>query len=169
MILAMTLLHAAQVLQDSALGTTIRESNWWYPVLNVVHVLALMVAAGSIMFFDLRLLGVGLTRTPVSEAAARLLPWTWRGFAVMALTGCLLISSEAERLYFNTAFRVKVVCLILAGLNVLLFHFTVFRSVAQWDRATVAPARARMAGAFSLLLWMTMLAAGRMIGYTLDT
>jgi hypothetical protein len=169
MILAMTLLHAAQLLQDSALGTTIRESNWWYAVLNVVHVLALMVAAGSIMFFDLRLLGVGLTRTPVSEAAARLLPWTWRGFAVMALTGCLLISSEAERLYFNTAFRVKVVCLILAGLNVLLFHFTVFRGVAQWDRAAVTPARARMAGAFSLILWVSMLAAGRMIGYTLDT
>jgi hypothetical protein len=169
MILAMTLLHAAQLLQDSALGTTIRESDWWYPLLNVVHVLALMVAAGSIMFFDLRLLGFGLRRTPVSEAAARLLPWTWGGFSVMALTGLLLISSEAERLYFNTAFRVKVVCLILAGLNMLLFHFTVFRSVSEWDRAALAPARARIAGALSLLLWVAILAAGRMIGYTLDT
>jgi len=168
MILAMTLLHAAQILQDSALGTTIRQSDWWYAVLNVVHVLALMVAAGSIMWFDLRLLGFGLRRTPVSEAAARLLPWTWGGFSAMALTGGLLITSEAERLYFNTAFRVKVVCLILAGLNVLLFHSTVFRSVSEWDHATVAPARARMAGAVSLLLWVTILAAGRMIGYTLD-
>jgi NhaP-type Na+/H+ and K+/H+ antiporter len=169
MILAMTLLHAAQILQDSALGTTIRESNWWYAVLNVVHVLALMVAAGSVMFFDLRLLGCSLKRTPVSEAAARLLPWTWRGFAVMALSGFLLISSEAERLYFNTAFRVKLVCLILAGLNVLVFHATTFKSVAQWDHSPVTPLRARMAGAASLVLWTAILASGRMIGYTLDT
>lgn len=165
----MSLLHAAEILQNSALGTAIRESNWWYAVLNVAHVLALMVAAGSIMFFDLRLLGLGLTRTPVSEAASRLLPWTWGGFSAMALTGVLLITSEAERLYFNTAFRVKIVCLILAGINVLVFHFTVFRSVDQWDRSAVTPARARIAGALSLLLWLSMLAAGRAIGYTLDT
>ena len=64
------------------------------------------------------MLGVGLKRTPVS-VAARLLPWTWGGFSVMFITGFLLICSEATRLYYNTAFRVKVVCLILAGLNVL--------------------------------------------------
>jgi len=169
MMLAMTLLQAAQMLQASALGTTIRESEWWYAILNVVHILALMVAAGSIMFFDLRLLGFGLKRTPVSEAAASLLPWTWRGFAVMAVSGFLLISSEAERLYFNTAFRVKIVCLMLAGLNVLLFHTTVFRGVEQWDRAAATPVRARLAGGVSLVLWTAILAAGRMIGYTLDT
>ena len=168
MILAMTILQLAQILQDTPIGVLVRENNWWYPVLNVVHVLGLMVAAGTVMFFDLRLLGLGLKGTTVSEAAARLLPWTWGGFAVMAVTGSLLICSEAERLYFNVAFRVKVVCLILAGLNVLLFHLTVFRSVAQWDRALVAPARARLAGAVSLALWLTILAAGRMIGYTLD-
>jgi len=168
MILAMTLLQLAQIVQDTPLGVAIRVGTWWYPILNVVHILALMVAAGTIMFFDLRLLGLGLKRTPVSEAAARLLPWTWGGFAVMAVSGSLLISSEAERLYSNTAFRVKVVCLILAGLNVLLFHTTVYRKVAQWDRAAVTPVQARMAGAVSLTLWITILAAGRMIGYTLD-
>ena len=164
-----TLLHLARLLQNSSLGAAIRQSDWWYALLNVAHVLALMVAAGTIMFFDLRLLGFGLKRTPVSEAAARLLPWTWGGFSVMALTGSLLICSEAERLYFNTAFRVKVVCLILAGLNVLLFHATIFRTVDQWDRDAIAPARARIAGAVSLALWLAMLAAGRMIGYTLET
>lgn len=164
----MTLLHLAQSLEASALGTAIRESQWWFELLVVAHVLSLMVAAGTIMFFDLRLLGVGLKRTPVSEAAARLLPWTWGGFSAMAVTGSLLICSEAARLYNNTAFRVKLVCLVLAGLNVLLFHTTIFRSVDQWDCEPSAPARARMAGAVSLTLWMAMLTAGRMIGYTMD-
>jgi len=168
MILAMSLLQLAQILQDTPVGAGIRGGIWWYPLLNVAHVLALMVSAGTIMFFDLRLLGLGLKHTAVSEAAARLLPWTWGGFGAMAVTGSLLISSEAERLYFNTAFRVKIVCLILAGLNVLLFHTTIYRKVAQWDRAAVAPAQARMAAAVSLTLWIAILAAGRMIGYTLD-
>jgi hypothetical protein len=126
-----------------------------------------MVASGCILFWDLRLLGVGLKRTPVS-AVARLLPWTWGGFTVMFATGFLLICSEAERLYANRAFRVKVVCLILLGLNLVVFHTTVFRRVAQWDRALIPPARARIAGAVSMILWLAILAAGRMIGYTLD-
>ena len=164
----MTLLHLAQRLEASALGTAIRESNWSFELLVVAHVVALMIAAGTIMFFDLRLLGFGLKRTPVSEAAARLLPWTWGGFSAMAVTGSLLICSEASRLYYNTAFRVKLVCLILAGLNVLIFHTTIFRSVSRWDLAAAAPPRARMAGAVSLVLWFAMLTAGRMIGYTMD-
>jgi len=165
----MNLLRAAQVLQNSALGTAIRESDWYYALLNVTHVLALMVAAGSLLFFDLRLLGFGLKRTPVSEAAARLLPWTWRGFAAMAVSGGLLICAEAERLYFNTSFRVKLVCMALAGLNVLIFHVTIYRRVGEWDRAEPTPLQARIAGAASLFLWLAMLVAGRMIGYTIET
>jgi len=163
----MFLLRLAQILQGSAAGTAIREGRWMYPLLNVSHVLALMVASGCILFWDLRLLGLGLKRTPVS-VVARLLPWTWGGFGVMFVTGFLLICSEAERLYSNLAFRVKVVCLILAGLNVLLFHTTIFRTVMEWDRAAAPPVRARIAGAVSMLLWLAILAAGRMIGYTLD-
>jgi hypothetical protein len=163
----MSLLRLAQILEGTAVGTAIRLGQWMYPLLIVTHVLALMMASGSILFWDLRLLGLGLKRTPVS-VVARLLPWTWGGFTVMFVTGFLLICSEATRLYSNTAFRVKVVCLILAGLNVLLFHTTVFRKVSDWDRAPVTPARARMAGAVSIILWLSILASGRMIGYTLD-
>jgi hypothetical protein len=162
----MTLFRLAQILQHSAVGSAIQNGVWMYPLFIVAHVLALMVAFGSILFWDLRLLGIGLKRTPVSTLA-RLLPWTWGGFSVMFITGSLLITSEAERLYANTAFRVKLVGLILLGLNMLLFHATVFRTVADWDRGTVPPLRARMAGAVSMFLWVAILASGRMIGYTL--
>lgn len=165
---SMSLVALAHALQQSRAGTAIRESSWMFAILIVVHVLALMVAGGSICYFDLRLLGLGLKRTPVSEAAARLLPWTWGGFAVMFATGALLVWSEAEKLYGNIFFRMKVAFLLAAGLNVLIFHTTVFRRVAAWDSDLVTPLQARAAGALSLSLWFGILAAGRAIGYSIN-
>ncbi len=166
--LTASLLAAAQWLEDSQVGTAIREGAWQYAVLNFVHLLGLTFAAGTILFFDLRLLGVGLRRVPVSVVARTLLPWTWTGFAVMFFSGALLISSEATRLYTNVAFRTKLVLLVLAGLNVFVFHNTVFRRVDAWDRDVGTPAQAKFAGAVSITVWFGMMTAGRLIGYTLN-
>lgn len=150
------------------MSQAMRESNYWFPALNFVHLCGLLVAAGTIVFWDLRLLGLGLRRAPVSQVGKSLLPWTWSGFGVMFLSGSLLVAIEAGRLYFNIFFRFKVAFLILAGLNVLLFHFTVYRKVDAWDLSPRAPLQARLAGGLSLLLWFGILAMGRAIGYSLD-
>ncbi len=166
--LTASLLAACQWLEDSQVGTAIREGAWEYAVLNFVHLLGLTFAAGTILFFDLRLLGLGLRRVPVSAVARTLLPWTWAGFAVMFVSGALLIISEATRLYANVAFRTKLVLLVLAGLNVLVFHMTVFRRVSAWDTEIGTPAQAKVAGAISITVWFGMMTAGRLIGYTLN-
>jgi hypothetical protein len=163
-----SLLQIAQGVEHSQIGTAIRESMWAFPILNLVHLLGLMVAAGTIVYWDLRLLGLGLRRSAVSEVGRQLLPWTWSGFSVMFISGGLLAWCEAGRLYSNVFFRVKMLFLLLAGLNVLIFHLTVYRSVAAWDRAAVTPLRARIAGGLSLALWFGLIAAGRAIGYSLD-
>lgn len=150
------------------MSLAMRQSNYWFPALNFVHLLGLLVAAGTIVFWDLRLLGVGLRRAPVSQVGKSLLPWTWSGFGVMFLSGSLLVVMEASRLYFDIFFRFKVAFLILAGLNVLVFHSTVYRRVDEWDLAPKAPLQARVAGGLSLLLWFGILAMGRAIGYSLD-
>jgi hypothetical protein len=164
----MSLLHLAQAIEASPMGTAMRESIYWFPALNFVHILGLLVAAGTIVFWDLRLLGLGLRKAPVSRVGNSLLPWTWGGFALMFTSGSLLVIMEAGRLYTNIFFRMKVACLLLAGLNVLVFHLTVYRKVTEWDTAPVTPLRARIAGGLSLVLWFSILAAGRAIGYTLD-
>ena len=83
----------------------------------------------------------------------------------MFLSGSLLIVSETVMLYGNFAFRLKLILLVIAGLNVLQFHTTVYRSVADWDSAPVAPFRARLSGAISLSCWLALIAAGRVIPY----
>jgi uncharacterized protein DUF6644 len=155
-------------IEASAFSTALRESTYWFPALVFVHVCGLLIAAGAIVFWDLRLLGIGLRSVPVSRLAAALLPWTWSGFAVMFLSGSLLVCMEAGRLFENTPFRVKAALLILAFVNMLIFHRTVYRGVGEWDVLEKAPLRARIAGAVSLILWFGLLAAGRAIGYTID-
>jgi hypothetical protein len=154
-------------INNSSLGAGIRASNWWYPILELVHSLGVIVLVGSIWMVDLRLLGVGMRSRRVSELAARLLPWTWAGFAVESVSGVLLSVSEASRLYYIPYFWIKLALLLIAGFNALLFHAGVYRSVAKWDEAPVTPPRARLAGAVSLGLWIMVIGAGRAIGYVL--
>ena len=161
----MSILEICQWIEGTPLGVEIRENVWWFPLLNVAHVLGMAVAAGTIAFVDLRLLGLGVKRAPVSQITKQLLPWVWGGFIVMFLSGSLLIVSETVMLYGNFAFRLKLILLVIAGLNVLQFHTTVYRSVADWDSAPVAPFRARLSGAISLSCWLALIAAGRVIPY----
>ena len=159
------LLGVLEWLETTPGSVAIRESIWTYPIVEGSHVLSLCLFAGLTTMWDLRLLGLTLRRTPVSEAAARLLPWVFAGFACMATTGLLLFWSDPVRFYGNVFFQVKVVMLALAGVNAGLFHLTTYRGVAGWDHADRLPARVRAAAVVSLSLWSLIIVSGRMIAY----
>jgi hypothetical protein len=136
-----------------------------YPVIESVHVLTLCVFVGMSVMLDLRLLGLALTRVPVTDVTRRLMPWMFGGFVVMVLTGVLLVYAIPVRSYQSIWFRVKLIMLVLAGLNAWTFHRGVYRNVREWDLAPSAPTRARLAGVVSLVLWASIIVAGRMIAY----
>jgi hypothetical protein len=161
----MSLLALCQWFENTAVGGAIRESQWWFPVLETTHTLGIILMVGTIAVVDLRLLGVALRREPVSNVTQQLLPWTWIGFTLMFVSGFLLVLSEAVKLYSSPFFRIKLVLLLLAGLNALVFHFTVYRQVGAWDLASQTPRRAKAAGLISLACWIGVIAAGRAIGY----
>jgi hypothetical protein len=161
----MDLLTICQWLDSTRLNAAMRMSNWFFPTFDVIHTLGIVLVAGTIMLVDLRLLGLTLRNEPVADVVERIVPWTLRGFALMFVTGALLFSSEAVKLYNSPAFRIKLVLLALAGLNALIFHRTIYRDVASWDRAAVAPLRARVTGLLSLVFWIAIIVAGRAIAY----
>jgi hypothetical protein len=146
-------------------SVALRESLYVWPFVESTHVLSLGLFVGTTAMLDLRLLGLGFKRVPVSELTGRLLPWTRVGFAVMLTTGLLLFFATPVRYYQSIFFRIKVVLLILAGLNVWRFHSRVHRRVAQWDLDPVAPPAARVAAVVSLLAWAGVVIAGRLIAY----
>ncbi len=154
-----------QWLYSSAMGTAIRESIWIFPIIETVHVLGITLLAGTVAILDLRLLGLMLKREAVSLVARQMLPLTWAGFAVMFVSGFLLFSAEAAASYGNPAFRIKLLMLMLAGLNPLVFHLTIYKRVDDWNYAPVTPLRARVAGICSLTLWAGVICAGRAIAY----
>ncbi len=150
---------------DSWWSTGLHESRYAYSVIESVHVWALCLFFGLAVMFDLRLLGWTMRTVPVAEVARRLLPWTIAGFAVMVISGTLLFSAIPLRSYQNIFFRLKMLLLLLAGLNVWIFHSGIFRKVATWGADSVPPKAARIAGALSLVLWIGIVLSGRMIAY----
>ena len=152
-------------LEQTSVGITVRDSLWLFPTIETLHLFGIVLLVGSTSALDLRLLGLSLRNQSVSTVAARLLPWAWVGFVVQIVTGALLFSSEATKCYTNPAFRLKMLMLLLAGVNAMGFHLTAYRSVGKWDNAAATPFGAKLAGSFSILLWFGIVAAGRWIAF----
>lgn len=149
-----SILHLCQWLESTPVGAAVRQSIWLFPIVETTHTVGIVLMAGTIAVVDLRLLGVALRREPVSDVLQQVLPWTWAGFVLMFATGALLVASEAVKLYSSLFFRIKLALLIVAGVNMLVFH-----------RSRSTPARAKLAGALSLTCWIGIIAMGRAIGY----
>jgi Family of unknown function (DUF6644) len=160
-----SVLNFFQRMGDSSWSTGLHESRYAYDLIESVHVWALCLFFGLAVMFDFRLLGWTMKNVPVSEVARRLLPWTAVGFGVMVISGTLLFSAIPLRSYQNIFFRAKMTMLLLAGLNVWIFHSGVYRRVTTWDVDSVTPKAARVAGALSLILWVCIVLSGRMIAY----
>ena len=161
----MDLLQICQWIEDSQFGTAVREV--YFPYIEGTHVLALAFSVGMIIWFDLRLAGVIFRSRPVSEVFKQLRPYFMVGFPIMFITGILLFTGHATQCYASNYFRVKMVLIFLAGVNVLVFHSTVDRRREQWDKNPFPPFAARVAGAVSLFFWVSIICAGRLFAYYL--
>lgn len=162
-----SLLQFCQWLQDTPISTSLRESTTLWPVLEGSHLLGMALMMAPVMMYDFRLIGVKWKADPVSKVKWSFLPITFFGFTLMVVTGALLLWSEPLKCYKSGYFRIKVVALILAGLNAMVFHSTIDRTTAQWDNSLPTPFRARVAGILSLTLWTAVIFAGRYTAYNL--
>jgi hypothetical protein len=161
----MSTLDLMHSLEHLPFALAIAESTWLFPFFETVHVLALTLVVGSVAMMDLRLLGIGSRDRSITELTRSVLPWTWAAFGVAALCGLMLFSSKAATYYVNIPFRIKIVCLLFAAVNMLVFHFVTGRNIAAWDSGKT-PTAARVAGVVSLTLWVVIVATGRWIGFT---
>ncbi len=153
-------LHA---LEMSAVGEIMRQSPMLYPAVETLHIVGFSILIGSIVAFDLRVLGFGGS-VPIEDAARHLLPVSWAGFALAAPMGLLLFTTEATSIAANPSFIVKMSLLVLAGANALAFHLGPWRVVASWADGR-APSIARVGAGLSMGLWLGVLAGGRLIAY----
>ena len=153
-------------LEASHLAGRIRDSLYLFPLIESLHVLGLTMVFGTIAIVDLRLLGIASTRRPFTRIATDVLRWTWLAFALTAVTGALMFITNAGVYYHNVYFRSKMALLALSGVNTLIFERTVLRSIQRWDKDTAAPLFGRTVATLSLLFWISIIFAGRWIGFT---
>jgi hypothetical protein len=153
-------------LEDSSLATRIRNGLWLFPLIESTHVFALAMVFGTIVVIDLRLLGITSRQRPFQRMASEILKWTWGAFALAALTGTLMFITNARVYYDNFYFRAKMLLLVLAGLNTLVFEMTAGRTKERWGSAHSVPPAGKAAAALSLATWISIIVMGRLIGFT---
>ena len=152
--------------EASALATRIRDSLFLFPLIESTHVFGLALVFGTIVVVDLRLLGIASTQRPFRRVASDILKWTWVAFALTALTGALMFTTNARVYYHNVFFRTKMLLLLLTGINMLVFELTAGRMFHRWDKSPAAPAAAKAVAILSLAMWISIICMGRIIGFT---
>jgi hypothetical protein len=154
-------------LHELPLAETIRASALAFPWLESVHVLTITLVLGSIAVVDLRLLGLASVNRPVTMLIRQILPITWIAFVVAVVTGAAMFLSNAVQYAHNLPFQMKMLLLLLAGINMLCFHLVTYRSIGQWNESRQTPLAARYAGGISVATWVGIVAFGRWIGFTI--
>lgn len=150
------------------LSQYIAASSWAFPTFESIHVIAIVTVVGTIAVMDLRLLGLASNEEPVTVISHDVLKWTWGAFLVALITGSLLFISKATDYVANPFFASKMALILLAGLNMGVFHLLTWRSVRTWNTSATLPVGARLAGGVSLGLWVVVVFLARAVGFTLD-
>ncbi|MGA7811047.1 DUF6644 family protein [Bradyrhizobium sp.] len=154
--------------EDSGLADNIRENDLLFPLIESVHVVSICLVVGTILVADLRLLGLASVDRPVSRVINGVLPLTWCAFALAVASGSLMFVSNATKYLANGYFVAKLFLIVVAGLNMAVFHVVSARDLPQWEKARTPPLSARLAGGLSILLWIAVVACGRWIGFTMQ-
>ena len=152
-------------IEASALAVAMRQSLWLYPIVEIVHLAGIALLFGSIAMLDLRLLGLS-RRIPVRRLAAHILPFTAGAFVLIVPSGLMMFIAHASDFIQNEVFALKIGLILAAGANAAVFHAGAFRTAAAWDADIMPPLAARLAGGLSLLLWLSVIACGRLLAYT---
>ncbi|MGQ0547618.1 MAG: DUF6644 family protein [Betaproteobacteria bacterium] len=158
----------AGAIEASSLAVAMRQWLWLYPSVEIVHIAGIALLFGSVAVLDLRLLG--LSRSLSVRALARhVLPWTAASFLLIVPSGLAMFSAHASDFIQSGVFVLKMGLILAAGLNAALFHAITLRTADVWDseemRKLPPPPSARLAGALSLLLWISVIACGRLLAY----
>ena len=136
----------------------LNNNEWSFPLLEIIHIVGLAIAMGTIFMVDLRLIGIGMRRRLSSQLSKDLAPWTLGGLAAALMSGPLIFSSDPNMYMNNTSFQLKMGALLIA----LLYQYTIHRKVAFSDPSPIVGA---LTGIVSVALWVSVVAGGIFIAF----
>jgi len=154
------LLSLAQAVDASNLIHTLRDIAWIGAMINVMHLLALAMFAGALVILDLRFMGTGLTREPLSEIASQARPWLMAGFWGLVVTGLFQLALQPVKEYYSDMFNFKMKVMLVA----IIFTFVIRPRLARMDEARLGRVWGKLVGLASLTLWAGVAIPARLIG-----
>ena len=152
-------------MSETPWSVALRESFYVWPIIEATHVMSLLLFVGTIIMVDLRLLGLNFRGIAISEFDRRILPLTMLGFALLLITGLLLFYAKPLVYYHSLFFRLKMLIILAALINIAIFHVRVQRDQEKWDLADKPPRSARLSALISISSWILVVVTGRMIDY----
>ena len=155
----------ANPIEALPIARMMRESLWAYPIVETIHIVGFVILVGSVVMFDLRVLGLS-RQIPVRSLARHLLPWSWGALFLIVPAGSLMFLAHASEFLVNRTFQLKMALLMVAGINVVIFHTGPYQSVAHWDVGTRAPLGAQALAGTSIVIWLAIISCGRLLAYT---
>jgi hypothetical protein len=151
-------------LGHTPVSIAIKSSAWMFPAGETVHFVGLAMLFGFVAALDLRMLGVG--RQIPLHYLHRFLPWGVTGFCMTMASGLLFITAAPEQYLLSWVFWSKIVFVVLAGVNVLLFYLSgIYERVETLGPGEDAPGSAKMIAGVSLFLWVGVMFWGRMLPF----
>lgn len=164
----MSFIHSFCVwLNATPWSVAIREGDYAFPIIETIHIIGLAFSVGTIMWVDLRFLGLAMTDEPAADVIEQLEPYAMAGFVIMFVSGALLFLSEPLKCYTTLAFRLKAIMLVLASVNIMYFwRSSAYKNITEWDQVHGGvPWQGKLVGAASLFLWFGIIIAGRWTAY----
>lgn len=152
------------LLRNSFAGVAMRDIPWLFPAFEVLHFMGMAMLVGAVGLIDLRVLG--FARGLPLSALHRFQPIGVAGFIINAVTGLGFVTSDPLSYLMVGAYRLKMLLILVAGANVLIFYFGLSREMRQLGPGAAAPLPVKAVAAASLLLWLGVIWTGRFIAFT---
>ena len=159
------MLDFAVWLSETKWSIALHESLYLYPWIESTHVLSICLFFGTLLFVYLRLTDKVFNNLSVADVNRKVLPLTLFGFLVMSVTGLLLFYAIPVRNYQNIFFRIKILLIVIAGINAFFFHRRMSKEAKVWDKDSSIPSSMKNSAITSLVLWSSVIISGRMIAY----
>ena len=153
----------AQSIDGGAIYTWVVSNFWLWPIMEILHFIGLSLLLGALIVIDLRM--IGFFRGMDIRATHALLPWVFVGFALNLVTGVLFFFGDPFRYASHTGFQLKMILVVIAGLNALWYYWKIHPAMHDWDADTDPPGLAKIIASISLVTWTGVLLLGRWIPY----
>ena len=153
----------AQSIEGGTIYTWVTSDFWIWPLMEIIHFIGLSLLLGGLIVIDLRM--IGFFRGLDIRATHALLPWVLIGFVLNLVTGILFFFGDPFRYAVHTGFQLKMVLIVIAGINALWYAWKIHPKMHEWDANANPPALAKVIGSISLVVWTGVLLLGRLIPY----